>query len=87
MVPIADNFSVSVNQEFSEVPWNVSGNLGRFIKQFTLASQVSVDWVRGRAINLNFVEQRELCVVGAGKFFDFFICSRLLTAELVAGES
>jgi hypothetical protein len=79
MVPITNNFSIFVDQEFCKVPNEIPST--------ALTFQIGINWVFRGSITVNFVKEREVNIVLAYKFFDFLIRTRLLGAKLVAWES
>ena len=52
-VVVRHYLSIAVNNEFSKVPWDLSGLLGLGIVELRVISQVSVDFTGISAVHLN----------------------------------
>jgi hypothetical protein len=87
-VKIFDHFSIAVHKEFGEVPGNQLHAFIRSVNEFTVISEISIDGVSVFAVDLNLRHHGKLHTILLGNILvDLLIGSRLLFAELVAGES
>ena len=81
-IPAVENCAIGPDQEFAEVPFDVTGEFGFF------AGEVGVEGMLLGAFDVDFFGQREGDMVGRGaKFFDLFGGAGFLGTEIVAGHA
>ena len=79
--------SLLVHDELGEVPGDFPGLLFGVVVEGRVLSQVLVHFVSVGAIDVDFLEDRELSsILLSGKSPDLLVGARLLLHELVAGE-
>ena len=80
--------AISVNDELSKVPWNLTCSLVLFIVQWTVSAQILIEWMSVFAIHVDLGEELEFRIeCFSGELFDFSFCSRFLAIKLVAREA
>jgi hypothetical protein len=77
-----DWFSLLVDDELCEVPLDEVAQHAALFGFQKLKEGMGV-----ASVHIDLAEHVEGCALGSGKSLDFLIVARLLTAELVAGES
>ena len=85
---VLNDFTVCINQEFSEVPWDLRSLILCGIIKLTVLAEVLVDFTSVWPVDLNLAEHGELNFVVSGRvLFDLSVRARFLPTELVAGVS
>jgi len=85
--PELNHFAVAVDEEFGEVPWDLTSFLRFLVVKLTVGAQVTVDGVGVGAIHFDLGEHRELDTVRiSSKGLDFSLGAFFLFFELIAGE-
>lgn len=75
---VLDNFAFAVDEEFSEIPVDISTNEG------TVLPHEFVGWVATWLLHNGLLKEWELDIVLANELLDFFRCSWLLFTKLIA---
>ena len=85
---VVDDFSLLVDKEFCEVPWDFTGLLLLSIVERTIHTQKLVNRVCISTVHINLWKHWEFYVISLFcPVFDFSICPRFLALELITRES